>query len=156
MSLNNKIKVDTLKWLKSLNEKEIISMVVNTTFDNCNSTTEKLNQLKNWNNKITNTDIKNIRKWVSEQLRFKKTRSKLISTANLLGKNKTCAMLGCSVEYLNKWINAISFHLVCYNYKYGENEIDIRDSIKILCNSMENIITDKTIELFGKLIKNEA
>ena len=60
------------------------------------------------------------------------------------------------MEYLNKWINAISFHLVCYNYKYGENEIDIRDSIKILCNSMENIITDKTIELFGKLIKNEA
>ena len=33
MSLNDKIKVDTLKWLKSLNEKEIISMVVNTTFD---------------------------------------------------------------------------------------------------------------------------
>ena len=65
MSLNDKIKVDTLKWLKSLNEKEIISMVVNTTFDNCNSTAEKLNQLKNWNNKITNTYIKNIRKWVA-------------------------------------------------------------------------------------------
>ena len=76
MSLNNKIKVDTLKWLKSLNEKEIISMVVNTTFDNCNSTNEKLNQLKNWNNKITNTDIKNIRKWVAEQLSFKKNKIK--------------------------------------------------------------------------------
>ena len=45
MSLNDKIKVDTLKWLKFLKEQEIASMVVNTTFDNCNSTNEKLNQL---------------------------------------------------------------------------------------------------------------
>ena len=44
MSLNDKIKVDTLKWLKFLKEQEIASMVVNTTFDNCNSTNEKLNQ----------------------------------------------------------------------------------------------------------------
>ena len=156
MSLNNKIKVDTLKWLKFLKEQEIASMVVNTTFDNCNSTNEKLNQLKNWNNKITNTDIKNIRKWIAEQLSFKKTRSKLISTANLLGKNKTCAILGCSVEYLSNWIDAVSFNSITYHYKYGEIEIDIRNSIKIICNSMENIITDKTIQLFGKLIKNEA
>jgi len=156
MSLNNKIKLDTLKWLKSLKEEEITSMVVNTTFENCNSTNEKLNQLKNWNNKISNTDIKNIRKWIALLLSFKKTRSKIISTTNLLGKNKTCAILGCSEDYLNNWMNAISFNSISYHYKYGEIEIDIRNSIKIICNSMENIITDKTIELFGKLIKNEA
>ena len=79
-----------------------------------------------------------------------------LAHADIFNQKNTCAILGCSVEYLNKWINANTFNLVCYNYKYGENEIDIRDSIKILSNSMENIITDKTIELFEKLIKNEA
>ena len=155
MSLNDKIKVDTLKWLKFLKEQEIASMVVNTTFDSCNSSNEKFDKLKNWN-KINNTDIKNIRKWIAEQMVFKKTRSKIISVSNLLGINKTCAILGCSVEYLSNWIDAVSFNSITYHYKYGEIEIDIRNSIKIICNSMENIITDKTIQLFGKLIKNEA
>ena len=155
MSLNDKIKVDTLKWLKFLKEQEIASMVVNTTFDSCNSSNEKFDKLKNWN-KINNTDIKNIRKWIAEQMVFKKTRSKIISVSNLLGINKTCAILGCSENYLNNWINSVIFNSINYHYKYGEIKIDIRNSIKIICNSMENIITDKTIELFGKLIKNEA
>ena len=156
MSLSNKIKVDTLKWLKSLKEEEIASMIINTTFDNCNSTNEKFDKLKDWNNKINNTDIKNIRKWIAKQLSFKKTRSTLISVSCLFGKNKTCAILGCSEDYFNNWIDAVFFYSINYHYKYGNIEIDIRNSIKIICNSMENIITDKTVELFGKLIKNEV
>lgn len=155
MSFKNEIKVDTLRWLKSLKEKEIASMIVNTSFDSCNSLNEKFDKLKNWN-KININDIKNIRKWISKQINFKKIRSKLVSVSNVLGKNKTCAILGCSEHYLNNWINAVIFNSIDYYYKYGEIEIDIRNSIKIICNSMENIITDKTIQLFGELIKNET
>lgn len=68
----------------------------------------------------------------------------------IFGKNKTCAMLGCSTEYLEKWLVAKTYNVI--NYTYGDKEIDIKKSSELICNSMQTIINDTTIKLIDKLI----
>jgi len=153
MSLNEIINKDTFKWIKSMSKDEICSMILNVNFDNCETVDSKIKALKNWNkpnNNITSMDVKNIRKWIQKQLIFKKTKNKIISVYEIFGKEKTCAMFGCSTEYLNKWLSAKIYNNI--DYIYGDNEIDIRKSTELICNSMKKIINDTTIKLIDTLI----
>lgn len=153
MSLNKIFYKDTFKWLKSMSKDEIFVMILNTNFDNLKTTDSKIKALKNWNkpnNNITITDVKNIRKWINQQQIFKKTKNKIVSFYEIFGKDKTCAMLGCSVEYLNKWLSAKTYNVI--NYTYGHNKIDIRKSTELISNSMQTIINDTTLKLIDTLI----
>ena len=107
MLLNQIIYKDTFKWLKSMSKDEICVMILNTNFDNLKTVDSKIKALQNWNksnNNITSSDVKNIRKWINQQLIFKKTKNKIVSMYEIFGKDKTCAMFGCSAEYLKKWL----------------------------------------------------
>jgi len=153
MSLNQIIYKDTFKWLKSMSKDEICVMILNINFDNLKTIDSKIKALKNWNkpnNNITSLDVKNIRKWIQQQLVFKKTRNKIVSMYEIFGKDKTCAMFGCSAEYLKKWLSAKTFNNI--EYIYGDNQIDIRKSIELISNSMQTIINDRTIKLIDTLI----
>ena len=59
-------------------------------------------------------------------------------------------MFGCSVEYLKKWLVAKTYNTI--SYTYGENEIDIRKSTELICNSMQSVINDSTLKLIDTLI----
>tara|TARA_Y100000389_G_scaffold144289_1_gene142610 strand:- start:93 stop:554 length:462 start_codon:yes stop_codon:yes gene_type:complete len=151
--MNQIIYKDTFKWIKSMSKHEICVMILNTNFDNLKTIDSKIKALKNWNkpnNNITRLDVKNIRKWIQQQLVFKKTRNKIVSMYEIFGKDKTCAMFGCSAEYLKKWLSAKTFNNI--EYIYGENEIDIRKSTELISNSMQSIINDSTLKLIDTLI----
>ena len=153
MSMNEIIYKDTFKWIKSMSKDEICVMILNTNFDNLKTADTKIKALKNWNkpnNGITNLDVKNIRKWIQKQLIFKKTKSKIVSLYEIFGKDKTCAMFGCSVEYLKKWLSAKTYNVI--DYTYGDNKIDIRKSTELISNSMQTIINDTTLKLIDTLI----
>lgn len=153
MSLKEIINKDTFKWIKSMSKDEIYVMVLNTNFDNLKTADNKIKALKNWNkpnNNITSLDVKNIRKWIQQQLIFKKTRNKIVSMYEIFGKDKTCAMFGCSAEYLKKWLSAKTFNTI--SYTYGDNQIDIRKSTELISNSMQTIINDRTLKLIDTLI----
>jgi len=153
MSMNQIIYKDTLKWVKSMSKDEIYVMILNVNFDNLKTIDNKIKALKNWNkpnNGITSLDVKNIRKWIQKQLIFKKTKNKIMSLYEIFGKDKTCAMFGCSAEYLKKWLSAKTFNNI--EYIYGENEIDIRKSTELISNSMQSIINDSTLKLIDTLI----
>ena len=153
MSLKEIINKDTFKWIKSMSKDEICVMILNVEFDNLKTVDSKIKALQNWNkpnNNITSTDVKNIRKWINQQLIFKKTKNKIVSLYEIFGKDKTCAMFGCSVEYLNKWLSAKTFNNI--EYIYGNNQIDIKKSIELICNSMQTVINDTTLKLIDTLI----
>jgi hypothetical protein len=153
MSLNEIIYKDTFKWLKSMSKDEICVMILNVDFDNLKTVDSKIKALQNWNksnNNITSSDVKNIRKWINQQLIFKKTKNKIVSMYEIFGKDKTCAMFGCSAEYLKKWLSAKTYNTI--SYTYGENEIDIRKSTELICNSMQTVINDTTLKLIDTLI----
>ena len=153
MSMNKIIYKDTFKWIKSMSKDEICVMILNTNFDNLNTIDSKIKALKNWNkpnNGITNLDVKNIRKWINQQKIFKKTKNKIVSLYEIFGKDKTCAMLGCSAEYLKKWLSAKTYNTI--SYTYGDNKIDIRKSTELISNSMQTIINDTTLKLIDTLI----
>jgi hypothetical protein len=59
-------------------------------------------------------------------------------------------MFGCSAEYLKKWLSAKTYNTI--SYTYGENEIDIRKSTELICNSMQTVINDTTLKLIDTLI----
>ena len=151
--MNKIIYKDTFKWIKSMSKDEICVMILNTNFDNLNTIDSKIKALKNWNkpnNGITNLDVKNIRKWINQQKIFKKTKNKIVSLYEIFGKDKTCAMLGCSAEYLKKWLSAKTYNTI--SYTYGDNKIDIRKSTELISNSMQTIINDTTLKLIDTLI----
>lgn len=153
--MDNKISVDTYKWLKSLPADEIGILLLNVKFENLKTVEDKINSLKNWfkpNNKITKTDIILIRKWINDQLTFKRTKQSIISLQIVFGKDKTVQILRCSKEYFDKWINARSFNSIEYKYTVDEKQIDIKESTKIVFNTMQNIIDNKAIELFKEII----
>ena len=153
MLLNQIIYKDTFKWLKSMSKDEICVMILNTNFDNLKTVDSKIKALKNWNkpnNNMTSLDVKKIRKWIHQQKIFNKTKNKIVSLYEIFGKDKTCAMFGCYVEYLKKWLSAKTYNTI--SYTYGENEIDIRKSIELICNSMQSIINDSTLKLIDTLI----
>lgn len=153
MSLNQIIYKDTLKWVKSMSKNEIYVMILNVNFDNLKTVDSKIKALKNWNkpnNGITSLDVKNVRKWIQKQLIFKKTKNKIVSLYEIFGKDKTCAMFGCSAEYLNKWLSAKTFNNI--EYIYGDNQIDIRKSTELITNSMQTVINDTTLKLIDTLI----
>lgn len=153
MLLNQIIYKDTFKWLKSMSKDEICVMILNTNFDNLKTVDSKIKALQNWNksnNNITSSDVKNIRKWINQQLIFKKTKNKIVSMYEIFGKDKTCAMFGCSAEYLKKWLSAKTFNNI--EYIYGNNQIDIKKSIELICNSMQTVINDTTLKLIDTLI----
>ena len=153
MSLNQIIYKDTLKWVKSMSKNEIYVMILNVNFDNLKTVDSKIKALKNWNkpnNGITSLDVKNVRKWIQKQLIFKKTKNKIMSLYEIFGKDKTCAMFGCSAEYLNKWLSAKTYNTI--EYIYGENQIDIRKSTELITNSMQTVINDTTLKLIDTLI----
>jgi hypothetical protein len=153
MSLKEIINKDTFKWIKSMSKDEICVMILNVDFDNLKTVDSKIKALQNWNksnNNITSSDVKNIRKWINQQLIFKKTKNKIVSMYEIFGKDKTCAMFGCSAEYLKKWLSAKTYNTI--SYTYGENEIDIRKSTELICNSMQTVINDTTLKLIDTLI----
>jgi len=153
MSLKEIINKDTFKWIKSMSKDEICVMILNVDFDNLKTVDSKIKALQNWNksnNNITSSDVKNIRKWINQQLIFKKTKNKIVSMYEIFGKDKTCAMFGCSAEYLNKWLSAKTFNNI--EYIYGNNQIDIKKSIELICNSMQTVINDTTLKLIDTLI----
>lgn len=153
MLLNQIIYKDTFKWLKSMSKDEICVMILNTNFDNLKTVDSKIKALKNWNkpnNNITSLDVKKIRKWIHQQKIFNKTKNKIVSLYEIFGKDKTCAMFGCSAEYLKKWLAAKTYNTI--SYTYGDNEIDIRKSAELICNSMQSIINDSTLKLIDTLI----
>lgn len=153
MSLNEIINKDTFKWIKSMSKDEICVMILNVDFDNLKTVDSKIKALQNWNksnNNITSSDVKNIRKWINQQLIFKKTKNKIVSMYEIFGKDKTCAMFGCSAEYLKKWLSAKTFNNI--EYIYGNNQIDIKKSIELICNSMQTVINDTTLKLIDTLI----
>jgi len=153
MSLNQIIYKDTFKWLKSMSKNEICVMILNINFDNLKTIDCKIKALKNWNKPncdITVSDVKKIRKWIHQQIIFKKTKNKITSVYEIFGKSKTCAMFGCSIEYLEKWLIAKTYNTI--SYTYGDKEIDIRKSTELICNSMQTIINDTTLKLIDNLI----
>jgi len=136
-----------------MSKDEICVMILNTNFDNLKTVDSKIKALKNWNkpnNNITSLDVKKIRKWIHQQKIFNKTKNKIVSLYEIFGKDKTCAMFGCSVEYLKKWLSAKTYNSI--SYTYGENEIDIRKSTELICNSMQTVINDSTLKLIDTLI----
>ena len=153
MSLKEIINKDTFKWIKSMSKDEICVMILNVDFDNLKTVDSKIKALQNWNksnNNITSSDVKNIRKWINQQLIFKKTKNKIVSMYEIFGKDKTCAMFGCSAEYLKKWLSVKTFNNI--EYIYGNNQIDIKKSIELICNSMQTVINDTTLKLIDTLI----
>jgi len=153
MSMNEIIYKDTFKWLKSMSKHEICVMILDINFDNLKTFDSKIQALKNWNklnNNITSLDVKKIRKWIHQQNIFHKTKNKIVSVYEIFGKDKTCAIFGCSVEYLKKWLFAKTYNAI--SYTYGDNEIDIRKSTELICNSMQTIINDTTIKLIDTLL----
>jgi hypothetical protein len=136
-----------------MSKDEICVMILNINFDNLKTVDSKIKALKNWNkpnNSITSLDVKKIRKWIHQQKIFNKTKNKITSVYEIFGKDKTCAMFSCSVEYLKKWLSAKTYNTI--SYTYGDNEIDIRKSSELICNSMQTIINDTTIKLIDTLI----
>ena len=157
MSINKVLYKDTYRWMASLSKFDISTMILNIKFDNLKTTNTKINSLLNWfkaNNGITSNDVNNIRIWIKKQITFKKTQKNIISLNDILGKDKSCSLLCCSKDYFNKWLNAKTFNSIDYYYKYDNKEINIINSSKKLCNTIENIFDDKAINLFKEIIIN--
>ena len=157
MSINKVLYMDTYRWIASLSKLNISTMILNIKFDNLKTTDAKINSLTNWfkpNNSITLNDVKNIRIWIKKQIIFKKTQKNIISLNNIFSKDKCCSLLYCSKDYFDKWLNVKTFNSIDYYYQYDNKKINIINSTKKLCNTIENIFDDKAINLFKEIIIN--